>query len=42
VEDGNESEHFSLPEDGFVSLRVYDVLGREVVVLESEQKRVGS
>ncbi|MEK9138092.1 MAG: T9SS type A sorting domain-containing protein, partial [Bacteroidota bacterium] len=32
----------SIPEDAFVSLKVYDVLGREVAVLESTQKRAGS
>jgi hypothetical protein len=32
---------YRIPEDGFVTLRIYDVLGREVKLLVSEQKTKG-
>lgn len=33
---------YQLPEAGYVSLKVFDVLGREVVTLVDEYKNVGS
>ena len=30
-----------MPEDGVVSLRIYDILGKEVKTLVNEQKTVG-
>ncbi|MCI0449885.1 MAG: T9SS type A sorting domain-containing protein [Chlorobi bacterium] len=33
---------FSLPKSGFVELRVYDILGREVAVLVNEVRQAGS
>ncbi len=32
---------YQLPQAGFVSLKVYDVLGREVAVLVGEEKSAG-
>ena len=34
--------HYGLPENGFVTLKVYDVLGREVATLVNEYKTAGS
>lgn len=34
--------NFSLPKQGFVSLKIYDALGREVMTLVNEQKQAGS
>lgn len=33
---------FDIPKKGFVSLRVYDLLGREVQTLVNEEKQAGS
>ncbi len=33
--------NYQLPKDGFVTLRVYDVLGREVKTLVNEYQQVG-
>ncbi len=33
---------YSIPESGFVTLKVYDLLGREVAVLVNEEKTAGS
>jgi hypothetical protein len=33
---------YSLPREGFVSLRVYDILGNEVAELANEQKSAGT
>lgn len=33
---------YQIPERGFVSLKIYDILGREVVTLVNEEKPVGS
>jgi len=32
---------YSLPEDGFVSLKIFDILGREVATLVNEEKTAG-
>ncbi|HZH73110.1 MAG TPA: T9SS type A sorting domain-containing protein, partial [Mariniphaga sp.] len=32
---------YQVPEDGVVSLRIYDILGKEVKTLVNEQKTVG-
>ena len=34
--------NFKLPKDGFVTLKVYDMLGREVAVLVNEFKPIGN
>ncbi|MBK7159744.1 MAG: T9SS type A sorting domain-containing protein [Ignavibacteria bacterium] len=34
--------NFSLPKNGIVTLKVYDVLGKEVMTLINEQKNAGS
>lgn len=34
--------NYSLPKDGFVELRVFDVLGREVTTLVNEEKKAGT
>ena len=33
---------FSLPQSGFVSLRVFDLLGQEIATLVNEEKAAGS
>ncbi len=33
---------YQLPEDGFVTLKVYDVLGKEAAILESQYRTAGS
>lgn len=33
--------HYAIPEKGFVSLKVYDILGKEVAALVSEEKEPG-
>ena len=37
----NTTIKYQLPRDGFVTLRVYDILGNEVISLVSEQKAAG-
>jgi hypothetical protein len=37
----NTTVNFSLPQNGFVTLKVYDVLGREVATLINQQMAVG-
>ena len=32
---------FQIPEDGMVSLKIYDILGKEITTLTNEQKTVG-
>jgi len=34
--------HYSIPQDSFVSIKVYDVLGNEIAILVNEEKPVGS
>ena len=34
--------HFGLPKNGFVILKIYDILGKEVATLVNEQKAAGS
>ncbi|MBK6915048.1 MAG: T9SS type A sorting domain-containing protein [Ignavibacteriales bacterium] len=38
----NTSISYSIPENAFVTLKIYDVLGNEVVVLINEQKESGN
>ncbi|MBK6538558.1 MAG: T9SS type A sorting domain-containing protein [Ignavibacteria bacterium] len=38
----NTKINFALPKQGFVSLKVYDVLGKEVMTLVNEQMSAGS
>ncbi|MCB9250453.1 MAG: T9SS type A sorting domain-containing protein [Ignavibacteriales bacterium] len=33
---------YSIPEDGFVTLNIYDVLGKQVAVLENDFKPAGN
>ena len=33
--------NFAIPKDGFVSIKVYDILGREVITLVNEEKTAG-
>ncbi len=35
-------QKYQLPSDGFVTLRVYDILGREITTLVNEYKQAGS
>jgi hypothetical protein len=34
--------NFQIPKDGYVTLKVYDILGREVATLVNEEKKAGS
>ena len=34
--------NFSIPKQGLVSLKIYDVLGKEIMTLINEQKTAGS